>query len=109
MVASAVRAAERALALGRISLTCSHEVDHPRAPPAGHVLVDDVDLLVVHGRDLLPSPGRSSTSGHGHAAALAVGQEHQVGVGVDDVLPGELGVVVLPLDSSAMFSRPNSP
>src|SRR5690606_30989444 len=67
------------------------EVHDPRAPAGGDVVVQLDDVPLLHGAHLAPA----WTLGHGAgvlAAALGVGEEDQVGIGVDQELCRQLRV-----------------
>ncbi len=67
------------------------QVDDPRPPPRGDVVVELDDAAVRHRGEHVPT--RASRDGRRVlAAALRVGEEDQVGVLVDDVLRRELRV-----------------
>src|SRR5690625_3001200 len=68
-----------------------HQVHHARAPAAGHVLVEHVDLVVLHRGELRPS-GPLRDALRRDIATLPVGQHDHVRVAAHDVLRGQLGI-----------------
>ena len=83
--------------------------DHARAPARGDVVVERDHPVVLDGGEL----GPAGALGHGVPglpAALGVGQEDQVRVGLGDELGRQLGYCLRASGAlSAMLVRPNSP
>src|SRR5437588_3499624 len=67
------------------------EVRHARPPSRGNVVVQRVDVVLLHRRQVAP-PGSRRHRRRRLSAALGVGQEDEVGLGLKNELSRELWI-----------------